>query len=151
MDKFCDRLKQAMNIRDLKAADLSKLSGLSKAQISQYVNGKYEAKQEALYKLAKTLNVSEAWLMGHEVPMDRYVIDFDSSAMSGLFAMPQSFYADLAQTITDNALETAFTDLCGDADDETIELITELLHEVKAMSKDQIRQILKYAKFIKAE
>jgi hypothetical protein len=31
----------------------------------------YEAKQTALYLLAKELGVSEAWLMGYDVPMDR--------------------------------------------------------------------------------
>lgn len=67
--RFKHRLVEAMNLRNLSAAELSRKSGLSKAQISQYVNGIYEAKQDALYKLAKTLNVSEAWLMGHDAPM----------------------------------------------------------------------------------
>ena len=71
MEQFKDRLAQAMQIRNISAAELSKKSGLSKAQISQYVNGIYQAKQVALYKLATTLNVSEAWLMGHDVPMQR--------------------------------------------------------------------------------
>ena len=71
MEQFKDRLKRAMEIRNISAAELSKRSGLSKAQISQYVNGIYQAKQVALYKLSTTLDVSEAWLMGHDVPMER--------------------------------------------------------------------------------
>lgn len=70
-DSFKDRLITAMNIREIKAAELAKKTGLSKAQISQYTNGVYEAKQVALYKLAVALNVSEPWLMGHDVPMER--------------------------------------------------------------------------------
>ncbi len=50
--------------------DVAEKSGLEKAQISQYKNGKYEPMQDALYKLAKALNVNVAWLMGHDVPME---------------------------------------------------------------------------------
>lgn len=70
-DSFKNRLVEAMRIREMKATELSKRSGLSKAQISQYTNGIYEAKQLALHKLAVTLNVSEAWLMGYDVSMER--------------------------------------------------------------------------------
>jgi len=37
--------------------------GDSLARISQYTNGVYEAKQKALYLIARALNVSEVWLM----------------------------------------------------------------------------------------
>ena len=70
-DTFQNRLLQAMQIRNTKAVDLAKRTGLSKAQISQYTNGIYEAKQTALYKLAVALDVSEAWLMGYDVEMGR--------------------------------------------------------------------------------
>lgn len=68
---FKNRLIEAMSIRNITAAQLSKLTGLSKPRISQYVNGVYEAKQEALYKLAKALDVSEAWLMGFDANIER--------------------------------------------------------------------------------
>ena len=61
---FKERLQEAMKLRDVTAAELSRKTGLSKAQLSQYVNGTYEAKQLALHKLAVALNVSEVWLMG---------------------------------------------------------------------------------------
>ena len=70
-DTFQNRLLTAMNIRNMKAVDLAKATGLSKARISQYTNGVYEAKQQALYALAKALNVSEAWLMGYDTDMDK--------------------------------------------------------------------------------
>ncbi len=71
MGTFSNRLNEAMQLRDIRAVDLVKETGISKSRISQYVNGIYEAKQTALYLLAKALNVSEAWLMGYDVPMDR--------------------------------------------------------------------------------
>ena len=65
------RLKEAMATRSIKAAELSRLTGLSKARISQYTNGVYEAKPRAICLLANALDVSESWLMGGNVPMDR--------------------------------------------------------------------------------
>ena len=68
---FKDRLLLGMKEKGLKAVDLVKLTGLSKSQLSHYMTGRYEAKQIALHKLAVALNVSEAWLMGYDVPMER--------------------------------------------------------------------------------
>ena len=70
-DSFKNRLLEGMRIRNLRASDLSTITGLSKPRISQYTNGVYEAKQDALHKLAIALNVSESWLMGYDVPMER--------------------------------------------------------------------------------
>lgn len=69
-DTFQHRFIEAMNIRGLRQVDVAERSGLDKAQISQYKNGKYEPTQDALYKLAQALNVNVAWLMGHDVPME---------------------------------------------------------------------------------
>lgn len=74
MDTFQNRLNQAMEIRNMRQIDLARKSGLPKAQISQYQNGKYEAMQDALYKLAKALSVNVEWLMGHDVSMEGYDI-----------------------------------------------------------------------------
>lgn len=69
-DTFQRRFIEAMNIRELRQVDVAERSGLDKAQISQYKNGKYEPMQDALSKLAQALNVNIAWLMGHDVPME---------------------------------------------------------------------------------
>lgn len=70
MSEFTNRLNRAMSIRNVTQADLVKMTGLSKPRINQYVNGVYEAKQDALFKLATALDVNVAWLMGHNVPME---------------------------------------------------------------------------------
>ena len=74
-DTFRNRLIAAMEIRGMRQIDLAEKSGLPKAQISQYKNGKYEPMQDALYKLAKALSVNVEWLMGHEVPMNQHNIE----------------------------------------------------------------------------
>ena len=53
----------------MRAAELSRLTGLSRARISQYTNGVYEAKPQAICLIAQALGVSEAWLMGKDVLM----------------------------------------------------------------------------------
>ena len=45
---------------------------LGRNDLSQYVNGKVEPGQDKLTVLGMALNVSEAWLMGFDVPMKRY-------------------------------------------------------------------------------
>ena len=71
VDTFSNRLNTAMRIRNIKATELSEKTGIAKSSLSEYINGKYEAKQDGVYLLARALNVNEAWLMGLDVPMDR--------------------------------------------------------------------------------
>ena len=60
-----------MRIRCVKQADLARLTGLGKGGISNYATGRYEPKADVINKLAKALNVSEMWLWGYDVPMER--------------------------------------------------------------------------------
>jgi len=71
IDTFSNRLNTAMKIRNIRATELSEKTGIAKSSLSEYINGKYEAKQDGVYLLAKALDVSEAWLMGLNVPMER--------------------------------------------------------------------------------
>ncbi len=75
VDTFCNRLNTAMRIRNIKATELSEKTGIAKSSLSEYINGKYEAKQDGVYLLAKVLNVNEAWLMGLDVPMEKTTDD----------------------------------------------------------------------------
>ena len=70
-ESFSKRLKEAMKIRNMNQSELSQKSGISKSSLSEYLKGKYEAKQTGLFNLAKALNVNEVWLMGEDVPLDR--------------------------------------------------------------------------------
>jgi len=65
------RIKQAMELRNMNQADLVNATGIGKSAISQYLSGKYVPKQTATHAIAKALNVSEAWLMGYDVPITR--------------------------------------------------------------------------------
>ena len=82
------RLTRIMNDRNLKQVDVLKLCEpycrkhnvkLAKNDLSQYINDKVQPKQDKLSILGLALHVSEAWLMGYDVPMER---DATSHAVS---------------------------------------------------------------------
>lgn len=81
-DTFANRLKKALDYNNMRPIDLSNKTKISKAQICNYLKGKYKAKQDKLYIIAKTLNVSEAWLMGYDVDMNRELISDDKENSS---------------------------------------------------------------------
>lgn len=66
-----DRLKEAMQDAGKKQADLVRDTGLNRGTISRYLSGEVEPRQDAAYKLALALNVSETWLWGYDVPKER--------------------------------------------------------------------------------
>ncbi len=66
-----NRIEKALNIRKMKQSELCKLANVPKSSLSLYLRGAYEPKQDKIYKMAVALNVSEAWLMGYDVPMQR--------------------------------------------------------------------------------
>lgn len=81
-DTFANRLKKALDYNNMRPIDLSNKTKISKAQICNYLKGKYKAKQDKLYIIAKILNVSEAWLMGYDVDMNRELISDDKENSS---------------------------------------------------------------------
>ena len=71
MVSFSQRLKEAIEIRRIRQSDLCRKTGIGKSLMSQYMSGACVAKQNNTYALALALGVSEAWLMGYDVPMER--------------------------------------------------------------------------------
>jgi transcriptional regulator with XRE-family HTH domain len=66
-----DRLKEAMMLASKTQADLVRDTGLSKSTLSRYLSGEFEPKQNAIAKLAASLNVNEMWLWGYDIPMQK--------------------------------------------------------------------------------
>ena len=65
------RIEIALSIRNMKQCDLCKLANVPKSSLSLYLRGAYEPKQDRIYSMAQVLSVSEAWLMGYDVPMEK--------------------------------------------------------------------------------
>lgn len=71
MATIAERIQEGMNLRGLKQVDIIEKTGMNKGALSSYLSGKYKPKQDNIYLLAKALDVSEAWLMGYDVPIER--------------------------------------------------------------------------------
>ena len=70
-EKFSKRLQQGLEYANMTQIDLTRKTGISKSAISQYVSGAFKPKQDRTYLIAAALGVSEAWLMGYDVPIKR--------------------------------------------------------------------------------
>ena len=69
-----DRLQYALDLNEKKAADLAKDLSIPKSAVSQYLSGKSQNMDSArLYSICKYLNVSEPWMLGYDVPIERHL------------------------------------------------------------------------------
>lgn len=66
-----NRIAEALSIRGWKQVDLVERTGISKSSINGWVKQNWQPKQKPLAKMAKVLDVSEMWLAGYDVPMER--------------------------------------------------------------------------------
>lgn len=129
VDTFQNRLNKALKIRDMKPVELAQRTGLSKARISQYTNGVYEAKQKALYLIAQALDVSEAWLMGHDVPMERPLYE-KLAAETKLLEQIQCSYGKKAVDLLE-----FFSQLNEAGQDKALETLADIV-EIKKYTKN---------------
>lgn len=99
------RLQEVMKSRGLKQVDVLALAKpfcdkygvrLGRNDLSQYVNGKVEPGSDKLTILGLSLNLSEAWLMGYDVPPERkQAEETETPATSPLIQEITGILADL--------------------------------------------------------
>lgn len=77
-----NRIAEALNIRNMKQVELAEKTGISKGTINNWLKQRYQPKQKSLYKLARALEVSEMWLAGYDVPMERPVVQVKMDALA---------------------------------------------------------------------
>ena len=104
-----DRIRDLMEEKNWKQVDIFNNSKpfqeklgvkLGKSAISQYVNGVQAPDQRRLALLALTFNVSEAWLMGYDVPRER-----DATAETGYSETDPRKMAENAKTFDGKPLD----------------------------------------------
>ena len=66
-----ERIKLALELRELTQSELAEKAHIDKGQLSSYLSGKYKPRQNNIDALSIALDVNEAWLMGFDVPMER--------------------------------------------------------------------------------
>lgn len=93
MELFKDRLKKAMIDKDYRQVDVVEKYAefcqkkgitdlkLPRSQLSMYLSGKFEPSSPRIAILAKVLDVSEAWLIGYDVPKGTPSLDLQLDAL----------------------------------------------------------------------
>lgn len=74
MEEIKDRLKKALEVRQLLPVELARKCGINKGSISKYLKGEVVPKQNNIGAMAEALNVSPSWLMGYDVTMEGNLI-----------------------------------------------------------------------------
>lgn len=110
------RLKEAMRLSGKKQADLVRETGIDKGSISHYVSGKYEPKDQGIHKLAVALDVSEMWLWGYDVPMERPQRQKESDVFADIterLDIDKEFLALVSRLAKDQELYELVTKVCN--------------------------------------
>lgn len=139
MAEFKDRLKEAMQKKDMSAAELSRAAHVNEGAISQYLKGAYKANQKTLEKLAAALNVSIPWLMGSETISERI-------PTRKIYLLGHSNKIQLNQDRINAAIQKAFAEVAkaGIEDTPDDKLIAEILDAVSELNEEGKKKVLEY-------
>ena len=126
------RLREALTARNMLPIELSRLSGIGKSAIGQYLSGKVTPKQDKVYKLAQVLKVNESWLMGYDVPMEQSA----APASDDLPALTQRDERQIAKDLEDMLHSLKGSAAMGELEDEEdMELLKASLLQAMTLSK----------------
>lgn len=69
-DNSNTRIRILLAKTDLSQSDFCRKAGIQRSALSNYLNGDRQPNQRQLAKISSAFNVSPAWLMGFDVPME---------------------------------------------------------------------------------
>ena len=120
-----NRIAEALSIKGWKQVDLVERTGIPKASINAWVKQNWQPKQKSLMKMAQVLDVSEMWLAGYDVPMERPVAQVKNDELVQLINVIRK----------DNDLQRLFTSICNLTDDQrkTIETMVNELNKLNTL------------------
>lgn len=75
MKSFQERLIYAMSKRNLKQSDLVKMTGINKAALSSYINGRYIPKAHNIRLLSEALDIEKDWFLGEDEKTNVSIIE----------------------------------------------------------------------------
>lgn len=127
------RLKEIMVQRNLKQVDILRLCEpyckdygvkLNKNDLSQYVSGKVQPGQDKLSILGLALDISEVWLMGYNLPMNR----LDSKLVEMRLSDESKLYNDIQEIYGSDAVQLVhlFSELNNTGKQKALENISDL-------------------------
>lgn len=101
-----DRLQLALDLNEKKPIDLANALNIAKSSISMYLSGDRTIKDsKRIYAIAKYLNVSEAWLMGYDVPMERPDEKKEKSTDDSELSMNKKKLMQFVETVPDDKVD----------------------------------------------
>lgn len=127
MDKYerRNRIREALALRDMKQVELCEKTGIKKSSINNWLGQRWQPKQDAILKMAQALDVSEMWLAGYDVPVERPVEQKKSDELVQL----------ITQIRKNEGLKHLFISICNLTDEQrkTIESMVIELSKVNSL------------------
>ena len=118
-----NRIREALSIRNMKQVELCERTGIKKSSLNSWIGQRWQPKQDALMKMAKTLDVSEMWLAGYDVPMERPIEQKKSDELVQLIHSIRS----------DGELKNLFISICS-LSSEQRKTIVSLVNELSKVN-----------------
>lgn len=115
MEKFAERLKIAMDLRGVNQTMVSLNCKIDKGNLSHYLKGDFEPKQEIVIRIADYLNVSVLWLLGLTDTMSGEVRALNSVSIKKAVGLPLNEEDLKRQTLLDD-----ISAICSRQDLETL-------------------------------
>lgn len=125
---LAERLSFALKHKKIKQVDLCNRLNITKGAMCHYIKGDYEPRQDRIDDIARALNVNEAWLMGYDVPMERFDLQLFAENKS-----PSTEYDEGEQLMIE---------LYRRASPEVRELVTSILTEVESYPEESRKMLL---------
>lgn len=85
---FGERLTSLLKERNIKQAQLAKLSGITASSISDWIKGKYKPKHDKIEKIAAVLDINSLWLSGHSDIISKSTNNFDLTTDKNINKIP---------------------------------------------------------------
>ncbi len=130
------RLRQIIEERKITQSEILKAAKpycekfnvkLNKSNMSQYVSGKNEPGQDKIAVLSMALDVSEGWLMGYDVPMERQTQDKEK---------PAAVSDELWEKISNNEIKLDIARTIADMDDESLLLLKSIFESARLQPRE---------------
>lgn len=120
-----NRIREALALRNMKQVELCEKTGIKKSSINNWLAQRWQPKQDAIMKMSKVLDVSEMWLAGYDVPMERPVEQKKSDELAQLIHSIRK----------DDDLKNLFLSICSLNDDQrkTIESLVNELSKINSL------------------
>lgn len=120
-----NRIAEALSIKGWKQVDLVERTGIAKSSINAWVKQNWQPKQKSLMKMAKVLGVSEMWLAGYDVPMERPIAQIKNDELVKL----------ISEIRKDSDLQCLFLSILNLKEDQrkTVESVVNQLNKVNIL------------------